>query len=85
MIFNQFGPVAIETLVDFLVRVGRVDQALEIATAKLLGKHDPMGIAPDPFEMAKTPEQLKRLSEFYQSENDLLGYAVSLLKSPPGA
>ena len=79
---DQFGPVAIETLVDFLVRVGRVDQALEVSMDRLVGKHEPMGIAPNLFEIAKTPEQLKRLREFYQAEDDLLGYAVSLLKSP---
>lgn len=81
---EQFGPVAVETLVDFLVRVGRVDQAIELATEKLIGKHEPMGIAPNPFEIAKTPEQLNRLMKFYQSENDLLGYAVSLLKNRQG-
>jgi hypothetical protein len=77
---DQYGPVAEETLVDFLVRVGRIDQALEVVTQKLIGKHEPMGIAPNVFEIAKTPNQLTQLMEYYQSENDLLGYAVSLLK-----
>ena len=70
-------------MVDFLVRVGRIDQALEVTTEKLIGKHEPIGIAPNVFEIARTPDQLKRLMAYYQSEDDLLGYAVSLLKHQP--
>lgn len=77
----QYGPVAIETLIEFLVRVGRNDEAIDVATKQLVGKFDPMGIAPNVLDIAETSEQAKRLMEFYQEEDDLLNYAVSLLKA----
>lgn len=76
---QQVGPVVEETLVEFLVRLGKNDEALAVATTRLLGKYESMGIAPTAFEIAKTPQSLQRLKEFYQSEGDLLGFAVSVL------
>ncbi|MDG1873373.1 MAG: hypothetical protein P8J27_05655 [Mariniblastus sp.] len=77
---QEYGPVADETLVDLLVRVGRHDDALEVAIERLLGNEESMGIAPSAFEIAKTPDQLGRLMDCFQSKDDLLGYAVALLK-----
>lgn len=76
---DEFGPVAEETLVDLLVRLGRNDEAITILTERVLGKYEPLGIAPPPFEIARTPEALARLREFYKAEGDLLGFAVSVL------
>jgi hypothetical protein len=78
---DQVGPVAEETFVDLLVRLGRNDQALSVVTERLLGQHESLGIAPPPFEIANTPERLNRLRAFYESEGDLLGFAVSVLTS----
>jgi len=76
---EEMGPIAEETLVDFLVRLGRNDEALTVMTERLLGKFDPLGIAPQPFEIANSPETRKRLKSFYEQQEDLLGFAVSLL------
>lgn len=77
---EEFGPVAHETLVEFLIRLGRKDEALSLMTNELLGKYEPMGIAPTPFEIAETDSQRSSLMEFYQRQDDLLGFAISMLK-----
>lgn len=79
---EQTEAMVVETLVDFLVRVGRRDRAIDVVLGRLAGKHEPLGIAPNVQEIAQTSEQLRRLIEFYQSEEDLLGFAVSLLREP---
>ena len=76
---QQLGPVVEETLVDFLFRLGRNEEALALATTRLLGKHESLGIAPSALEIATTPNSLQQLMEFYQSKDDLLGFAVSVL------
>ncbi|MFK7770210.1 MAG: hypothetical protein AB8B55_23570 [Mariniblastus sp.] len=77
---EEFGPVVEETFVDFLVRLGKTEQAISFATEKLLGKHDSLGIAPNVLNFASTSSELKKLMEYYQAENDLLGFGVCLLK-----
>ena len=76
---DEYGPVAIENLIELLVRLGRDDEALDVSMQELVGKLEPMGIAPSPFEIAKTAHQRQRLMDFYEAENDLLGFSVSLL------
>ncbi len=79
---QQHGPVADETLVDLLVRVGRADEALAVATEKLMGNESAMGIAPSAFDIAQSSAQLQRLKDVYRSRDDLLGFAVAVLKKP---
>ena len=62
------------------MRLGRTEKAIEFATEKLMGKHDSLGIAPNVLNVAETPSELSKLMEFYQGDNDLLGYGVCLLK-----
>jgi len=78
---EEYGPVANETLVELLSRVGRDDEALKVATERLMGNEETMGIAPSAFDLAKTPDQLGELMKVYKSRDDLLGFAVALLKS----
>ena len=70
-----------ETYVEFLSRLGRNTEAVEFLTQRLLGKFESLGIAPPPFELADSPESLEKLRDFYQSTDDLLGYAVCCLKA----
>jgi hypothetical protein len=79
---QQHGPVAFESLVDFLVRLERNEQAIEVLTSKVLGKFEPMGIAPGLFDVAKTASELESVRAFYRKEDDLLGFAVGVLKDP---
>ena len=79
---EQFGPAAEETLVDLLARVGRTNEALEFATQRLMGNESALGIAPGVFEIAKSSAQLKKLGDVYRSQDDLLGFAMAVLKKP---
>lgn len=80
---EQFGTVADETLVAFLVRLGENNRALTVLIDRLLrGNKTSLGIAPGPFEVANSPELLKQLNEFYFAEKDLLGYGITVLRNP---
>jgi len=72
-------PMVVETLVAFLVKANRPAEALEVALESLAGKFEPVGVAPGLFEIATTPELRERLSQFFESNGDLLGYAVCSL------
>jgi len=72
-------PMIIETLVAFLVKAHRRAEALEVALERLAGKFEPLGVAPGPFEIATTPQLRERLSQFFEQNGDLLGYAVCSL------
>lgn len=76
---HEFGPVAHESLIELLVRIGRKEEAVDLSLQHLLGKHEPMGIAPTPFEIVDSESQQQKLMKFYESQDDLLGFAVSLL------
>jgi plasmid stabilization system protein ParE len=75
----QHGSVAIESLVELLVRLERRDEAIDVMTQELLAKHAPMGIAPMPTDVAQTSGQKQKLMEFYQAQDDLLGFGQCLL------
>lgn len=78
---EQFGPIAEETLVDFLVRLGRNDQAMSVVIKRMReGKHESMGGAPGPMEIANSRELLGTLNEYYREEGDLLGYGMTELQ-----
>jgi hypothetical protein len=77
---DELEPVAVESLVELLVRLGRCEEAITVLSERLLGKHESLGIAPPPLEIVKTPESLKRLRDFYEADDDLLGFAVCVLK-----
>ena len=77
----QYGAAAVETLVDLLCRLGRNQQALEVYTEQLYRQEDLVGIAPNIFDIAKSPEEISFLTTFFRSQNDLLGFSVGLLSS----
>jgi hypothetical protein len=77
---QQFGPVAYETLVDFLVRVGLNRKAIEVLTSKVIGQYEPLGIAPQVFEIVTTKDELSIVQDFYRDQHDLLGFAIGVLK-----
>lgn len=77
----QHGSVAIESLVELLVRLDRRDEAISVMTQELLGKHAPMGIAPMPTDVAQTGDQRETLMKFYESQGDLLGFGQCLLRN----
>ena len=69
-----------EILIDFLYRLGQVDEAITHATAS---SNDPAmrtGLAPDMIEMAHSPAQFKTVLDHLQQQGDLLGYSAALLR-----
>ena len=78
---ERFGGVALETLADFLMRVGRTDAAIAVLTEQLLGKHEPLGIAPQIFQLAETPDQLAVVQKYFLQNEDLLSFGISLLQA----
>ena len=78
---ERFGGVAFETLADFLMRVGQTDAAIAVLTEQLLGKHEPLGIAPQIFQLAETPDQLAVVQKYFLQNEDLLSFGISLLQA----
>jgi hypothetical protein len=78
---DQHGGIAYETLIDLLVRVGRNQQAIELLTDPAVDQFEPLGIAPQVLEVASSDEELNVVREFYRSQDDLLGFAASILKT----
>lgn len=76
---RQHGSVVIESLVELLVRLNRRNEAIDVMTEELLGKHAPLGIAPMPTDVAQTPEQKQKLMKFYEAQDDLIGFGQCLL------
>lgn len=76
---NQHGPVAIETTVELMHRLGRNEDALRLSMEALLDKHPPMGIAPDPMTIANTEPLRAMLVEYYRDQDDLVSFAAGLL------
>lgn len=74
------GSQADEILIDFLNRVGRVDEAIAHAKHCSLGSTVQTGLAPDMIEMASTNDQFKTVLDHLQQQDDLLGYSMALLK-----
>ena len=80
---EHYGPVAIETLVELLVRLGRNSEALDLTIDRLLGQHAPLGIAPDPLTIANQEPLQRKLMEYYREQEDLVSYAACWAKSHP--
>lgn len=78
---DQHGTAAIETLIDLLARVGRNEQAIDVSTEMLLGQGETLGIAPGVFEIARTQSEFQQLMDYYRKKDDLLGYAIGMLRS----
>ena len=76
---DQTGTLATEHFVALLDRLGRHEMAIEIATQHLSDSSQRLGIAPSLVEIAKTHEDYQVLMRHYQVQQDVLGFAVSLL------
>ena len=78
---DQAGPEPMETYVDLLVRVGKNGEALEITLQHLSHAEHVMGIAPQPFEIARNAEDYQKLREHFRAEGDLMRYGICTLQS----
>ncbi len=78
---NQYGLIAVETLVDLLNRTGNRQRALNVAIEQLVGQQDLTGLAPNVFEIATTSTEFQQLMNHFRVQDDLLGYSIGLLLS----
>jgi len=69
-----------EILIDFLYRIGKVDEAIARATTRPVDPAVQIGLAPDPTEMAQSPTQFETVLAHFQQQDDLLSYSAALIK-----
>ncbi len=74
---EEHGPVAIETYVDLLARLGRYDEALKELLKRMPAGMRPMGIAPSLIELSKQSKQFDPMRARCKEIGDLIGYAAA--------
>ena len=69
-----------ETLVDWLSRVGRAEQAVDVAIAYPQDDFGQLGIAPNLLEIARqSPEAEHKLADYFRDRGDLLSFLMTTL------
>ena len=70
--------LVVETLVDWLGRIGRAKEAVEVAIAYPYDDFGQLGIAPNLLEIAKrNPEAEQRLARHFRERGDLLSFLMT--------
>lgn len=77
---EEHGPIAIETYVDLLTRVGRHAEAMSFLIKKMPRGMRPYGIAPSLIELAEASGEYDAMMNHAKSRGDLIGYAAALLQ-----
>jgi hypothetical protein len=75
---QYYGPVSIETYIDLLTRVGRLQQAIT-ESIELLPDGPRVGIAKSLFDLCKRADDFDQLRALALQREDLLGYAMGRL------
>jgi hypothetical protein len=81
---QEHGTVAIETYVDLLTRVGRVDDAMAFLIKKMPRGMRPFGIAPSLIDLAEASGNFDPMIEHTRQRLDMVGYAAARLQSMSG-
>lgn len=76
---DQHNPVCDEVYVDLLVRLGQFEKAIEASLERLSRRSELTGLAPPVHQIARQPDHFSTLEQHYQSQQDLLGFTVSVL------
>lgn len=77
---QQYGTVAIETLIDLLSRCGRQAEALQAYAKRLPVGTRIIGIAPTLLQLSQRLGEYSPMLEICQQRDDLLGYAAAILQ-----
>ena len=77
---REHGPVAIETYVDLLARIGRNQEALDFLIRKMPEGERPFGIAPSILELCDAVGDYSPMIQRSQERGDLVGLAAALLQ-----
>lgn len=77
----QHGPVAVETYVDLLSRIGRHREALKVLLRKMPEGMRPLGIAPSVLELSRLAGDYSPMLEQCDRLDDALGFAAAAVAS----
>ena len=78
---SQFGPVAVEVLIDLLSRCGRHQDALEAYRKRLPQGARTMGIAPSLLQLSQRLGNYELMQSICREREDLLGFAAARIRS----
>ena len=80
---TPFDPSAAQVLVGLLVRLGRLDQAIDIAAQYLAGIPEGSLFCPGVSQLCQRSGQLNRLAQIARDQGDLVHYAAAIIQSEP--
>ena len=75
--------VAAQVLVGLLVRLGRIDEAIDVAAAHLSGVPEGSLICPGVSQLCQRAGQPARLARLARDRGDLVNYAAAVLQTGP--
>jgi hypothetical protein len=81
---SQDTAVAAQVLVGLLVRLGRLDEAIDVAAAHLAGLPEAALFCPGVSQLCHRAGQPERLARIARDQGDLVHYAAAILQTAPG-
>lgn len=79
---EQDKPLLAYVLVDLLMRIGQLDEAVDVAVTHLSNLGDDVGFSLA--ELCAEAHRFDRLRDVTRQKGDLVGYVAALVQSPPG-
>jgi hypothetical protein len=78
---NQWGTVGIETYIDLLARVGKIEEAIAVTIEKTQPGQRTMGLAPSLLELCERSDNYSPLMDACRGSDDVLGFATGLMQA----
>ena len=78
---NQWGTVGIETYIDLLARVGKIEEAIAVTIEKIQPGQRTMGLAPSLLELCERGGNYSPLMDACRGSDDVLGFATGLMQA----
>lgn len=78
---NQWGTVGIETYIDLLARVGKIEEAIAVTIEKIQPDQRTMGLAPSLLELCERSGNYSPLMDACRGSDDVLGFATGLMQA----
>mgnify|MGYP003952819053 FL=1 len=81
---NQWGTVGIETYIDLLARVGKIEEAITVTIERIQPGQRTMGLAPSLLELCERSGNYSPLMDACRGSDDVLGFATGLMQAKTG-
>ena len=78
---NQWGTIGIETYIDLLARVGKIEEAIAVTIANIQPGQRTMGLAPSLLELCERCGDYSPLMTACRGSDDVLGFATGLMQA----